>query len=90
MVKPSSFCEGCTVVVSWTKCTSCPCYMKISIYEHGGMRLLSPCWEQGEPLLYVLALPCVHPGCRRLETAMPECRGSREGQELEELESEQR
>lgn len=55
-----------------------------------GMGLLSLFWEQREPLLYVLALTCVHPGCRRLETALPGRRGNREGQMLQELENEGR
>ena len=54
------------------------------------MGLLSPCWEQGGPLLYVLACICMHPGCKRLETAMPERRGNREGRTLQELENEGR
>lgn len=141
VVKPSSLCQGCHIVVSWRKCTSWPRYVKISIYEHlvdtgrlrqlnslnnlfvlkellalavpqidwagssggtqrwrrllpasspGGTGLLSPCWEQGEPLLYVLALACIHPGCRRLETAMPGHRRNREGWMLQELENEGR
>lgn len=56
----------------------------------GGVGLLSPCWEQGEPLLYVLALGCVHAGCGRLEAATPGHGGNREGRMLQELENERR
>lgn len=113
MVKPSSLCQGCAIVVSWRKRTNWPHYVKISICKHladtgrlwqlnslnnpfllkelvaptvpqnewagcsgeteswrrllpansvGGVGLLSPCWE---PLLYVLALSCMHPGWKQ-------------------------
>lgn len=51
----------------------------------GGVGLPSPCWEQGGRPLYVLALICAHPGCRRLETAMPGRRGDRGGRLRQEL-----
>lgn len=56
----------------------------------GGTELLSPCWEQGEPVLYVLALTYVHADSRRLEATMPCQRGNKEGKRLQELKNEGR
>ena len=53
----------------------------------GGIGLLSLCWEQGEPLLYVLARTCVHVGSGRLEAITADHRGNREGWMLQELEN---
>lgn len=56
----------------------------------GGIELLTPCWEQGEPVLYVLALTYVHADSGRLEATMAGQRGNKEGQRLQELENEGR
>lgn len=56
----------------------------------GGTELLSPCWEQGEPVLYVLALTYVHADSRRLEATLPCQRGNKEGKRLQELKNEGR